>query len=284
MLQLFDTHQHLVYRAQATYGWTEGIPALAEGDYTVNDYAKLVAGLGVGGTLFMEVAANEPDYQKELRFISNLASDRGNNIRGLIAAILPETADGFDAWLEECNNLGVVGYRRVLHVVDNSMSQGDTFRRNVRRIGACGKVFDMCFRADQLPLALELSKACPDMPLVLDHCGVPDIAGKALDPWRKHMAALAQQPHVVCKLSGLMAYCAPGESSLESIEPYVNHALETFGPSRMVWGSDWPVVDLGKGLPEWIAVTRTILGQLSGDEAQQVASLTATRTYQASLT
>ena len=89
----------------------------------------------------------------------------------------------------------------------------------------------------------------------------PNIAGDDLDPWRQDIEALAQMQNVTCKLSGLMAYCAPGTSSLEKIEPYVDHVLKCFGPKRMVWGSDWPVVNLGKGLPEWISVTRKILNK-----------------------
>ena len=81
------------------------------------------------------------------------------------------------------------------------------------------------------------------------------------------------------KLSGLMAYCAPGTSSLETIKPYVDHVLECFGANRMVWGSDWPVVNLGKGLQEWIEVTRNILSSLSEDEANKIAHLNAKKIY-----
>ena len=80
-----------------------------------------------------------------------------------------------------------------------------------------------------------------------------------------------------------MAYCAPGTSSFETIEPYVEHALKCFGPKRMVWGSDWPVVNLGKGLQEWILVTRKILDSLSEDEANDIANLTAQNTYKVKL-
>ena len=84
---------------------------------------------------------------------------------------------------------------------------------------------------------------------------------------------------MICKLSGLMAYCAPGTSSQETIQPYVDHVLDCFGSNRMVWGSDWPVVNLGKGIQEWIAVTRNILGALSEYEANAIANLNAQKIY-----
>ena len=279
MISLLDTHQHLVYREKASYGWTKDIPPLAEGNFTLDDYKTLTEGLGIGGTLFMETGVDDPDYQQETRFVKSLADNSDNGMIGLISSIRPESDEAFETWLEETIEMGVVGYRRILHVMPDDTSQSDIFRKNVRKIGVSGKTFDICFLPGQLPVACELAKACENTKLILNHCGVPDIAGNGLDPWRQDIKALAQIPNVICKLSGLMAYCAPGTSSLETIEPFVDHVLNCFGPNRMVWGSDWPVVNLAKGLPEWIAVTRKILGKLSVDEASSIAYGTAQIVY-----
>ena len=279
MISLLDTHQHLVYREKASYGWTKDIPPLAEGNFTLDDYKSLTEGLGIGGTLFMETGVDDPDYQQETRFVKSLAENADDGMIGLISSIRPESDEGFETWLEETIAMGVVGYRRILHVMPDDTSQSDIFRNNVRKIGVTGKTFDICFLPGQLPVACELAKACENTKLILNHCGVPDIAGDGLDPWRQDIKAIAQIPNVICKLSGLMAYCAPGTSSLETIEPYVDHVLNCFGPNRMVWGSDWSVVNWAKGLPEWISVTRKILGKLSTDEASSIAYGTAQIVY-----
>ena len=279
MTDLLDTHQHLVYRGEADYGWTKGIPALEEGDFTVADYQRLTMDKGVGGTIFMEAAVNEGQGEGETRFVSELAKDPANGIRGIIASIHPEDDEGFDPWLEESAKLGVVAYRRILHVVADDMSQNEVFRRNVRKIGEAGKVFDMCFLARQLPIALEFATACDNTFMVLDHCGVPDIAGNDLEYWSMGIDAIANLENVACKLSGIMAYCKPGEASYEAIKPYVDHVLEAFGPERIVWGSDWPVVDLANGLPDWIDVTRQILSSLSDSEAEKIAWRNAEEIY-----
>ena len=80
-----------------------------------------------------------------------------------------------------------------------------------------------------------------------------------------------------------MAYCAPGTSSQETIQPYVDIVLDCFGPNRMVWGSDWPVVNLGKGLQEWIQVTRNILSNLSENEAIAIGNANAQKIYKVNL-
>ncbi len=283
MLSLLDTHQHLIYRDEATYSWTENISPLAESNFTLDDYKNLTNNLGVSGTLFMEAGADDGDYKKETKFIKTLSNNPENNMMGLIASIRPEEEKDFDSWLNETLEMGVVGYRRVLHVMPNELSQSETFRSNIRKIGDAGKTFDLCFLPSQLSVAKELAEKCDNTSLILNHCGVPAIANNELDPWRQDIEALSKVPNVICKLSGLMAYCAPGTSSYETIEPYVDHILKCFEPNRMVWGSDWPVVNLGKGLPEWIEVTRKILSKLSLDEAEAIANRTAQKTYKIKL-
>jgi len=279
MVALIDTHQHLVYRDAAGYGWTDDIPVLANRAFTLEDYQGLAGPDAVSGTLFMETGVDDADYQAEARFVAELAQRPGSRISGLIASCRPELDEGFDAWLDECESLNVVGFRRILHVVPDDLSQTEAFRANVRKIGDRGKTFDMCFLTRQLPLAVELARACDNTRLILDHCGVPDIAGGGLDPWRDHMRDLATLPNVSCKLSGILAYCSPGEATLDAIRPYVDHVLDVFGPDRMVWGSDWPVVDMANGLPDWLSVTDTILAGLSQDEAAKIAGQNAIDIY-----
>jgi len=279
MIPLLDTHQHLVYRDIASYGWTKDIPPLAKDNFILEDYKDLTEGFGIDGTLFMETGVDDSDYKKEIKFVKSLANNSDNNLIGLISSIRPETEEGFEEWLNATIEMGVVGYRRILHVMPDETSQNEIFRRNVRKIGDAGKTFDICFLPTQLNVAKELAQACENTSMILNHCGVPSIANDGLDPWRQDIEALSQIPNVTCKLSGLMAYCAPGTSSFETIEPYVDHVLKCFGPSRIVWGSDWPVVNLGKGLPEWITVTRKILEKLSTDEANAIANGTAQTVY-----
>ena len=133
MIPLLDTHMHLIYRDKASYGWTKDIPPLAEDNFTLENYNALTEGLGIGGTLFMEAAVDDPDYQKETRFVKTLADDSNKVIRGLIATIRPEDDTDFEKWLNETVEMGVVGYRRILHVVPDEMSQSDTFRKNIRK-------------------------------------------------------------------------------------------------------------------------------------------------------
>lgn len=276
-MDFIDTHLHLIARDKLGYGWTAGIPALAEGDFTLADYTALTAGRGVVGAVFMETGVDDADYQAEARLVAGMVGEGG--LLGQIASCRPEDDTGFEAWLEECDSLHVRGFRRILHVMPDELSQTTTFRRNLARIGARGWAFDVCVLARQLPIALDLAKSCPNQPLVLDHCGVPDIAGNAFEEWAKGMTALAALPHVNVKLSGISAYCAPGTANQSTLQPWVDHVLQAFGPTRVLWGGDWPVVNLGVGLPDWIALTRDLLKGLSPSEQDEIGHGTARRIY-----
>ncbi len=280
-MDLIDTHQHLILRDRIGYAWTEGMPALA-GDFTREDYAGLVAGKGVAATIFMETGVDDADYQAEARLVAGMVgtSVGGVAMLGQIASIRPEVEAGFDAWLDEARGLGVVGFRRILHVVPDEVSQTDTFRRNLRKIGRAGVPFDLNFLSRQLiPVGVDLLRACPDQPFVLDHCGVPDVAAGDWEVWKAGIDAIAPFQNVAVKLSGITAYCAPGTATVAAVRPYVDYLLKAFGPGRMLWGGDWPVVDLGAGLPGWIDMTRQMLADLSADEQSAIFQGTARRVY-----
>ena len=282
MVPLIDTHQHLIYPDRLLYPWTDGAPALAGRRFGLEEYQALTDGLGVAGAIFMEVDAADPVREAEI--ISALAREPGSGVLGLVASCRPEIAEGFEAWLDRGPELGVLGYRRILHEAPDALSEGAVFRANLRRIGARGLPFDMVVQARQLPLARALAQACPDVTLVLDHCGAPEIAAGGLDPWRAEILALAAEPNVVAKISGVFAYCAPGDATLAAVRPYVEHVILAFGAERCLWGGDWPVVNVrGGDLPGWIAATRVILAELSPDEATAIASGTAGRVYGVSL-
>ncbi|MES2433718.1 MAG: amidohydrolase [Pseudomonadota bacterium] len=275
-MDLIDTHQHLILREKLGYAWTTGVPAL-QGDFTPEDYTALVAGRGVIGTIFMETGVDDDDYQAEARLIAGLVGKAG--LLAQIASCRPETDAGFDDWLAECRGLSVVGFRRLLHVVDDAMSQSDGFRQNIRKIGAAGYAYDMVFHARQLGIAEALARACPDQVLVLDHCGNPDVAGDGFDAWYAGMKAMAALPHVWLKFSGITVNCTPGTASAALLQRYTDAMLDLFGPARMIWGGDWPVVDLGVGLPDWIDLSRAMLRHVSAEEQAMIGHQNARRVY-----
>jgi len=277
-MDLIDTHQHLILRDHLGYGWTEGIEALA-GDFTRDDYTALVAGRGVVATLFMETGVDEADYQREARLVAGMVGQGDLPMLGQIAACRPETEDGFEAWLEECRDLHVVGFRRLMQTMPDEMSRAENYRRNIRRIGAAGFSVDLCLSAQQLDTGADLVRACPDVRFVVDHFGTNNFPSGGFAAWRASMAGLAELPNVCVKFSGMTAYVPDDAGPENPCAAIAEAALDLFGPSRLIWGGDWPVVDLGAGLPGWIDMSHDLLAGLSDDERALIGHRNARSFY-----
>jgi len=278
MIPILDTHQHLIYPEQWPYSWTDEVPALVGKAFRYEDYVRLTRNAGVVGTIFMETSPDEPHWRAEPHFVYQLASLPGSLIKGVIASCRPEE-EGFGRCVDSIRHEKLVGFRRILHVVDDDVSRHPFFAENVRWLGKQGFTFDMCFQARQLPIAMELAKKCPDTRLILDHCGVPDIAAGAIDPWRDYIRKLAKFENVICKISGVLAYCKPGEAKLVAVKPYIDHCVKSFGPDRVLWGSDWPVCETTSSLPEWIRITRALVSDLAPSEQAKLLHENAVRIY-----
>ena len=277
-IPITDTHQHLIYPDQWPYSWTDGIPQLARQAFRYEDYLRAIAGAGVTKTIFMETSPDDPHFHAETKLVYELSAQPGSMIAGVIANCRPEDA-GFEKYVEIIRHPKLVGLRRILHVVPDEMSQQAGFVENVRRMGRMGLTFDLCFLARQLPLALELAKKCPDTQLILDHCGVPDVAGQALDPWRENIRALAVLPNVACKISGVLAYATPGHATAAAVRPFVEHCIKSFGWDRVVWGSDWPVCNMTTTLGDWVSISRELVRNESEANQKKLFHENAERIY-----
>ncbi len=275
MLRFVDTHQHLMLRDHFGYGWTDTIPGLAGRDFSLAE-CQAEAGEDISARLFMESGVNDADYRAEARLISRFVA--GGQFLGQIASCRPEESEMMD-WLDECTSLGVKGFRRILHVKPDGLSQTATFRDHLREIGRRGFTFDLCLRADQHEIGAAILRACPTQQFILDHCGNPDIAADGYNAWSYSMAGLAQFPHLAVKLSGIPVNARADQQNDAGLRPYMERVVELFGPDRVVWGGDWPVCTLASGLRNWIDISVRFLNRLSCDEAKKIAQTNAVRLY-----
>ncbi|TIT61189.1 MAG: amidohydrolase, partial [Mesorhizobium sp.] len=258
--------------------WLAGVPALNR-DFSYEEYAVEAQRVGVGRVLHMEVDVDPADIEAETARVEGLSRQSGSMLAGVIASCRPEEGD-FPAYLERQRaNPFVKGFRRVLHVVPDELSEGALFRDNIKRLGGTGLTFDLVVLPHQIPRAIALADLAPDVQFVLDHCGVPDIKGNAEHPWREHMSEIARRPNVMAKVSGVVAYADPGSWTVETLRPYVEHTIGAFGWDRVVWGSDWPVCTLGGGLSTWVAATHALLSGCGISERDGLLSGNARRLW-----
>jgi len=266
-IPILDTHQHLIYSNKYPYSWTSGLVPLEGNTFHIEDYKTATQGSGITRTIFMEASPDDPYWHDETKFVYELSEQPNSIIEGVIANCRPENESGFEADIESIQHPKLVGFRRILHTMPDNLSQSDHFANNIRLLEKYNQTFDLCFLSRQILIARDLAQKCPNVQFILDHCGVPDIAGNAIDPWRDHIKQIAELPNVVCKISGVVAYCSPDNVTTKAIRPYVEHCLESFGWDRVVWGGDWPVCDTTSSIKSWAQISREIVA--SADESDQ---------------
>ena len=217
----------------------------------MKDYLEATRGVELSKSVHVEADVDEPFMLAETRHILSLA-EQDNPLSGIVACGRPEHP-GFAAYLEQiAGHPELKGIRRVLHTQPDDLGQTPLFVENIRLLEQYGLSFDICVLARQLPVAINLARECPGVSFILDHCGVPRVKEKVLDPWRKHMEELSRFPNIVSKVSGLVAYADPENWTAEDLRPYVEHVTNCFGWDRVMFGSDWPVCTLSATFREWL--------------------------------
>jgi len=265
-MKIVDTHQHLWDLDLFRYAWLQQLPVLNR-SFGMNDYRDATNGLLIEKSVHLEADVDEQFMLEETRHLLRLADRADNPLEGVVACGRPESKE-FRSHLD--NILGhqkLKGIRRVLHTQPDELSQSETFTENVRSLASHDLSFDICVLARQLPLASRLVSRCPDVTFILDHCGVPQVRERILDPWRANIREIAAFPNVSCKVSGLVAYADPKNWTAEDLRPYVDHAIECFGWDRVMFGSDWPVCTVSASFRQWVDVL--LLLTRSAGEANQ---------------
>jgi L-fuconolactonase len=141
-----------------------------------------------------------------------------------------------------------------------------------------GLRFDALVKPRELKPLLRTLERHPNLAVVIDHCAKPDIATDRWQPWADDLAALARHTWAHCKLSGLVTEAGKGWT-VDRLRRYSDHVLECFGPERILWGSDWPVVTLAATYAEWTAAAEALLAGVSASDKENIFGGNARRFY-----
>jgi predicted TIM-barrel fold metal-dependent hydrolase len=275
---LFDTHLHIVDRKRLDYPWLSDAGALNR-DNLYEDYARDALRCGISNVFHMEVDVAPGCIDDETAYIKEISRRPGSLVRGAIAACRPEE-DGFAAHLERSlADPFVKGFRRVLHVAPDDTAEQPLFRENIKRLSGTRMTFDLCVLPHQFERIMTLVDLNPDVRFILDHCANPPIKDGMKDVWRKGITDFARRPNVTAKITGVIAYGDLDGWTVESLRPYVEHTIGSFGWDRVVWGSDWPVCTLGGGLTPWVAATHALTAGCSAEERDKLYQANAKRIW-----
>ncbi|MFJ9916891.1 amidohydrolase family protein [Actinacidiphila glaucinigra] len=270
-----DAHVHLWDRAVDPQDWidAETMAPIAR-DFGPRDLSGMLASTGLGGAVVVQ-SSNSLDESIRLAGLESSA------IAGLVAWVdlAAEVGPQLDK-IRENAAVPVVGVRHLAHIdPDPEWMTREEISAGLAELERQGLCFDLVVREWQLPQATRLAARHGGLRFVLDHLGGPPGPGQDRSTWTSHLRELARRPNVVAKVSGLTSGLAPGSWRAADLAAPVATALESFGPERLLYGSDWPLAELGGGAAPWKSALEALLDGLSAAERARVFGGNAVGVY-----
>jgi L-fuconolactonase len=271
-----DAHHHLWRYDPESYPWIREEMGVLRRDYLPADLEPLLADSRIARTVLVQ-AQQTID---ETRWMLDIA-DAHPAIDAVVGWVPLVSRDAPQLVEELAARRALRGLRHILHdEPDDRYALRDDFNRGLSTLRRSGLVYDILIFARHLPHAIALVDRHPHQVFVLDHIGKPAIAAAGFDAlWARGLRTLAERPHVFCKLSGIVTEVRDKEWTPDFIRPYLDTALEAFGPSRLMFGTDWPVCLLRCGYAEWVTTVDAYVRSLTAGEQEAIMGGTAARVY-----
>jgi L-fuconolactonase len=232
-----DAHQHFWRYNRDEYGWIDDSMAVLRRDFMPPDLRPELAGAGFDACVAVQVRQS----REETRWLLDLAQQHPF-IAGVIGWVDLRAADVREQLVELAKHPKLLGIRHIVQSEpDDRFLLQPEFQRGISMLSDFNLTYDLLIHPRHLPVAVELVRTFPRQHFVLDHLAKPQIKAGILHPWNSHIRELAQFPNVFCKLSGMVTEADWKTWRPEHFAPFLAVALESFGPERLMIGSDWPV-------------------------------------------
>jgi L-fuconolactonase len=273
---IIDAHHHLWKYSAAEYGWITPEMTVIRRDFFPADLEPLMHHFGIEGT----VAVQARQTLDETAWLLELA-EKHALIRGVVGWVPLTEGAGVKRSLERF--AANKRLRSVRHVVQDEADPRYILRKDfnegVSTLYEFGLRYDILIFERHLPAAIEFVDRHPNQTFILDHIAKPRIKDKIISPWDRNMRELAKRQNVYCKLSGMITEADPQHWTAEGLQPYTDVVLGAFGPRRVMYGSDWPVMLLAGDYERWYRTVRLAIGKLSQAEQDRIMGGTAAEAY-----
>jgi L-fuconolactonase len=260
-----DAHQHFWRYSEEEYGWINDAMAGIRRDFLPADLLHLLKDARIDAT----VAVQAHQSIEETEWLLELA---GANpwIAGVVGWV-PLVNSRVEELLEKVStDTKLKGIRHVLQGEADEYMLREDFNAGIALLRKYALTYDVLILQHQLSTAIQFVDRHPEQAFVLDHLAKPLIAAHELDPWRKNIRELARRPHVMCKLSGLVTEADFHAWTADDLLPYIETALQAFGPGRLLFGSDWPVCTVAVSYARWVDTVQSFINNLSSSEQSMI--------------
>ncbi|MFZ9388278.1 MAG: amidohydrolase family protein [Chitinophagaceae bacterium] len=260
-----DSHVHLWTYDRERDTWITDEMKVLQRDFLPGDLSGEIRENGIDACITVQAGQTE----KETLFLLEM-SRRYPFIKGVVGWIdfrNPEVGTR----LEYFSQFPVIrGWRHIVQDEPPDFLSGPDFRRGIRELTRFGYTYDLLVYQSQLGAALDFVRDFPDQPFVLDHCGKPGIREKNMDTWKPLIYEMAGCPNLTCKLSGLITEADWLHWEEGDIYPYLDVAFDAFGTDRLLFGSDWPVMQLAGNYSRWVRLLENYIGDPGSETGKKI--------------
>ena len=270
-----DSHQHFWQLSRGDYNWLTPELELLYRDFLPDELAPLLEKAQVNKTVLVQASATTA----ETEFMLKIA--RQTDFVAGVVGWIDMDCDNALAHLEHFSQSPYFkGIRPMLQDIEdvNWMLKAE-LAPVFELLIAKNLTFDALVLPQHLDALYILIKRYPALKVVIDHGAKPEISNNSSPEWFDKLALIASETSAFCKLSGLVTE-AGQDPHLEQLAPYMEHLLLCFGPERLMWGSDWPVVETSSNYKSWLTQVETFLEPLTSTEQQRIWAGTAKKFYQ----
>ena len=270
-----DAHHHFWKYDPQTYSWMNEKMDILKVDYQPLDLKKEIAEVGIDGVVSVQA-------DQSLRETDDLLEHAKVNdfIQGVVGWLPLAEQNVRNLMDKYADNSLLKGIRHVVQdEPDDNFILGEQFNRGVSLLKEYNWVYDILIYERQLDPSIQFVDRHPEQIFVLDHIAKPRIGDSMIEPWKTQMFEMAKRENVSCKLSGIATEANWSEWKKEDLIPYMDVALEAFGPDRMMFGSDWPVARLAVEYGPWVEICREFISTLSGDEQNLIEGDVTSKVY-----
>ncbi|SPE51200.1 Amidohydrolase 2 [Verrucomicrobia bacterium] len=276
---LIDAHLHIWDLNRFQYPWLAGVPAINR-TYLLPDYDRARGGYKVEALVFVQCECKPEQHLGELAWVQSVA-DADPRLKAIVPWAPLETGEAVAAQLASmAADPRVKGIRRIIQFEDDlDFCVQSGFIRGVQLLGEVGLHCELTIAPCHFPNVLKLIQACPGTLFILDHVGNPDIAAGGLQPWENSLKLFAASGPHACKFSNFVCNADLQKWTVGDLKPFADAVIETFGPDRLMWGSDWPHVLRASSWRRWLEAADALTASLSEPDRQKIFHDNAARFY-----
>ncbi|RAJ10248.1 amidohydrolase family protein [Arenibacter echinorum] len=279
-LALVDTHIHIWDIKELTYPWLEKMQPIVNQTYLMPDYDKAIGNQEVEAMVFVQCECKPEQFLEELHWVQNIA-DADMRLKGIIPWAPLHTGSAVEPILQVFKkDSRIKGVRQIIQFEDDpNFCLKPDFIRGVQLLGEYGLHFEITIDPSHFLAVMNLMEKCPDTRFILDHIGNPNIDKQQLKPWKGLIKNFADSGSHYCKFSNFLGNANLENWKMDDLKPFSEVVIESFGPDRLIWGSDWPPLLRAASWKTWLQVSDELTKGLSEQERKLVFKENAIQFY-----